>query len=124
MAIYDRATVITERRRRQWTITDVAERSDIDVSYLRDFEQGQRWLPPAYAERVETVLREHSAAGPRPLQLHDRVVATAERKRVGRSIADIAERSGIDIRYLSDFEQGRRWLSPHYAARLRTALRT
>ncbi len=106
----------------EWTIADVAKRSAIDVGYLTDFEHGSRWLPTNYAERLEAVLLDGSAAESHVPQLHDRSQAAAERRRVGWSVAELAERSGIDAGYLSDFEQGQRWLPPHYVSRLEAAL--
>ena len=57
MALYDPTRAIAERTRHGWSIADVAEWSAIDAPYLRDFEQGLRWLPPAYAARLETTLQ-------------------------------------------------------------------
>ncbi len=67
MALYDPTQAIAERTRRGWSIADVAERSAIAAPYLRDFEQGLRWLPPAYAARLETTLQSDSAAASRNL---------------------------------------------------------
>lgn len=57
MDIYDPTFVRAERMRRGWSIDELAGRGAIDAEYLADFERGLRWLPPAYAERLETALR-------------------------------------------------------------------
>ncbi len=58
------------------------------------------------------------------MTIYDRRDAIAERTSRGWTIANLAERTAIDIHYLTDFEQGLRWLPPNYAARLETALRS
>ncbi len=58
------------------------------------------------------------------MSIYDRNDAIAARTRRRWTIADVAERTAIDIHYLADFEQGLRWLPPNYAARLETALRS
>ena len=55
---------------------------------------------------------------------YDRRDTIAERIRRRWTIANLAERTAIDINYLTEFEQGMRWLPPNYAARLETALRS
>ena len=62
MGIYDPPFVRAERARRGWSIEELADRSAIDAAYLADFERGSRWLPPAYADRLETALR-HAIVG-------------------------------------------------------------
>ena len=57
MDIYDPTSVRAERTRRGWSIEELADRSAVDAAYLADFERGLRWLPPAYADRLETALR-------------------------------------------------------------------